>query len=109
MYKVNLTTRGQQFEFISSPDQSPLQAARNEFIPFPSGCRRGGCGMCKVKVMSGEYEQKLVRSHEALSDQDLENRFALACCMTIKSDLDLITIEDYEKYMQKEILEKTTK
>jgi uncharacterized protein GlcG (DUF336 family) len=54
--------------------------------------------MCKVKVLNGEYEQELVRSKEALSDEELENGFALGCCMTLKSDLDLITIEDYEKY-----------
>ena len=65
----------------------------------------GGCGMCKVKVLSGEYDQELVRSQDALSDEDLENRFALACCMTPKSDLDLITIEDYEKQLQKVSLE----
>ena len=45
----------------------------------------------------GEYAQELVRSHDALSDEELENGFALACCMTPKSDLEIITIEDYEK------------
>ena len=33
--------------------------------------------MCKVKVLSGEYDQELVRSHDALSDEELENGFAL--------------------------------
>lgn len=98
MFKVTLKARGKQFEYNSAPDQTPLQAARNEFIPFPVGCRRGGCGMCKVKVLNGEYEQELVRSKEALSDEELENGFALGCCMTLKSDLDLISIEDYENY-----------
>jgi ferredoxin len=102
MYKVTLKARGKQFEYNTAPDQSPLQAARNEFIPFPVGCRRGGCGMCKVKVLNGDYEQELVRSHEALSNEELENNFALGCCMTPKSDLDLITIEDYENSIQKD-------
>jgi uncharacterized protein GlcG (DUF336 family) len=57
--------------------------------------------MCKVKVLNGDYEQELVRSQEALSDEELENSFALGCCMTPKSDLDLITIEDYESAIQK--------
>ncbi|MBT2653741.1 2Fe-2S iron-sulfur cluster binding domain-containing protein [Bacillus sp. ISL-18] len=100
MYKVTLNARGQQFEYNTLPDQSPLQAARNEFIPFPTGCRRGGCGLCKVKVLSGEYKQELIRSHEALPDEDLENAFALACCMTLKSDVELVTMEDYQKSMQ---------
>ena len=40
-----------------------------------------------------------------LSDEELENGFALACCMTPKSDLELITIEDYEKQLKKASLE----
>ena len=76
---------------------TPLRAARNQFIPIPTGCQVGGCGMCKVKVLDGEYDQEVIRSHDALSDEDLENGYALACCMTAKSDLEIITVEDYEK------------
>ena len=101
MYKITLDARNQKFEYSCGPDQTPLRAARDEFIPFPTGCQRGGCGMCKVKVVSGEYNQELVRSHDALSDEDLENGFALACCMTPKSDIEMITLEDYEKQLQK--------
>ncbi|MEC1721565.1 2Fe-2S iron-sulfur cluster-binding protein [Schinkia azotoformans] len=97
MYKVSLKARSQEYEYQCGPDQTPLKAARNNFIPFPTGCQRGGCGMCKVKVLDGEYEHDLVRSHEYLPDEELNNRFALACCMTPKSNLEIITIEDYEK------------
>ena len=105
MVKVTLNARGQKFEYDCAPDTTPLRAARDLFIPIPTGCQRGGCGMCKVKVQSGEYEQELVRSHDALSDEELNNGFALACCMTAKSDLDLITMEDYEKQVEKMNLE----
>ena len=53
--------------------------------------------MCKVKVLNGDYDQKLVRSQDALSDEELANSYALACCMTAKSDLELITVEDEKK------------
>ena len=45
--------------------------------------------MCKVKVLNGEYDQELVRSQDALSDEELANGYALACCMTAKSDLEI--------------------
>ena len=96
MNKVTLKARGQQFEYQCAPNVTPLRAARDQFIPIPTGCR-GGCGMCKVKVVSGEYDQEIVRSHDALSNEDLANGFALACCMMPKSDIEIITIEDYEK------------
>ncbi|AGK53615.1 ferredoxin [Bacillus sp. 1NLA3E] len=106
MFKVKLKARNQQFEYICGPNQTPLRAARNEFIPIPTGCQRGGCGMCKVKVLDGEYMQELVRSQEALSDKELENGFALACWMKAKSNLELITAEDYENLLKKTSLEK---
>src|SRR4051795_2939239 len=97
MYKVTLKARGQQFEVSCPPNVTLLRAARDQFIPIPTGCQQGGCAMCKIKVLDGQYAQELVRSHEALSDEELENGYALACCMTLKSDLDIITVEDYEK------------
>ena len=97
MYTVSLKARNQEFEYQCSSGQTPLRAARDQFIPFPTGCQRGGCGMCKVKVLEGEYEHETIRSHEYLTDEELKNNFALACCMTPKSNLNLITIEDYEK------------
>jgi ferredoxin len=97
MYKVTLKARGQQFEYSCPPNVTPLRSARDQFIPIPTGCQRGGCGMCKVKVLHGEYDQELVRSHEALSNEELENGYALACCMIPKGNLDMITVEDYEK------------
>ncbi|MCQ6274915.1 2Fe-2S iron-sulfur cluster binding domain-containing protein [Bacillus sp. V3B] len=97
MYKVTLKARGQQFDYSCPPNVTPLRAARDQFIPIPTGCQRGGCGVCKVKVLHGEYDQELVRSHDALSDEELANDYVLACCMTAKSDLEIITVEDYEK------------
>ncbi|WP_338448716.1 2Fe-2S iron-sulfur cluster-binding protein [Niallia oryzisoli] len=100
MNKITLKARGQQFEYSCASDVTPLRAARDQFIPIPTGCIRGGCGMCKVKVLDGDYEQEIIRSHDALSDEELANGFALACCMTAKSDLEIIAVEDYEKAQQ---------
>lgn len=100
MYKITLKARKQTFEYDCRPDVTPLQAAREQFIPFPTGCQRGGCGMCKVKVLSGDYEQDVIRNHDYLSDEEMANGFALACLMKAKSDLEIITIEDYEAQLQ---------
>jgi len=100
MNKITLKARGQQFEYSCAAEVTPLRAARDQFIPIPTGCIRGGCGMCKVKVLDGQYEQEVIRSHDALSDEEVANGYALACCMTAKSDLEIITVEDYEKVQQ---------
>lgn len=105
MNNIKLHARGQQFEYNCAPNMTPLQAARNQFIPIPTGCKRGGCGMCKVKVLDGKYDQDIIRNHEYLSDEELNNGFALACCMTAKSDLEIIAIEDYQNQLNKAKME----
>lgn len=105
MNKVILHARGQKFEYNCPSNLSPVQAARNQFIPIPSGCIRGGCGMCKVKVTKGDYEQNPIRNHDYLSDEEMNNGYALACLMTAKSDLEMYTAEDYEALVNNEKLE----
>ena len=62
--------------------------------------------MCKVKVLNGDYNQELVRSQDALSDEELANSYALACCMTANSDLEMITVEDEKKQQNESNLAK---
>ena len=40
MNKVTLKARGQQFEYYCASDVTPLRAARDLFIPIPTGCQR---------------------------------------------------------------------
>lgn len=42
------------------------------------GCRAGGCGMCKVRVLCGEYTAgKMSRAH--VSEAEERDGFVLAC------------------------------
>jgi ferredoxin len=55
---------------------------------LPVGCRRGGCGICRVRVLSGEYRSDLMsRSH--VSAEDEAAGVVLACCIYPLSDLSL--------------------
>nr|WP_275941904.1 2Fe-2S iron-sulfur cluster-binding protein [Pseudomonas lactis] len=50
------------------------------------GCRGGGCGLCKIKVLQGEYQTKrMSRAH--ISEEEQALGFALACRLTPLSDL----------------------
>ena len=40
MYKVTLKARKQQFEYYCAPNVTPLRAARDLFIPIPTGCQQ---------------------------------------------------------------------
>ncbi|WP_019529168.1 2Fe-2S iron-sulfur cluster binding domain-containing protein [Dasania marina] len=56
------------------------------------GCRCGGCGLCKIRIISGNYACKSM-SKTQINEQDSHAGLALACRvipssdMTIESDL----------------------
>lgn len=53
---------------------------------IPIGCRGGGCGVCKVQVLAGEYETgKMSRCH--VSEQDEAQGIVLACRIVPRGDL----------------------
>lgn len=45
---------------------------------IPVGCRGGGCGVCKVRVIAGSY-RALKMSIAHVSDDDRANNVVLAC------------------------------
>ena len=50
------------------------------------GCRKGGCGMCKVRVLTGVYQTlKMSRAH--VTEQEEQQGFALACRTQVGGDL----------------------
>ncbi|PCI54634.1 MAG: ferredoxin [Alphaproteobacteria bacterium] len=56
------------------------------------GCRGGGCGVCKVRVISGAY----TISKMAVGKVTKEERklgYALACCLYTRGDLKIRLIQ----------------
>ena len=55
---------------------------------IPIGCRGGGCGTCRVRVLSGTYRtRKMSRAH--VSEADERAGIVLACRLIPESDLVL--------------------
>ena len=55
---------------------------------LPVGCRRGGCGICRVSVLSGAYDSGPM-SRACVSAEDEAAGVVLACCIYPRSDLSL--------------------
>lgn len=52
------------------------------------GCRGGGCGLCKVRVLEGQYSTgRMSRRH--VTEQEQADGYALACRLLPESDLVL--------------------
>lgn len=52
-----------------------------------NGCRGGGCGICKVKILAGDYERKKVSS-SVISEEEIKRGYYLACKLYPKSDIE---------------------
>ncbi|GAA0692047.1 hypothetical protein GCM10009104_18860 [Marinobacterium maritimum] len=73
--------------FRASPDVSVLVAmerAGQQLIPV--GCRGGGCGKCRIRVLQGNYFSKRM-SRAWISPQQEAEGTVLACRVFARSDL----------------------
>ncbi|MCF8155701.1 MAG: 2Fe-2S iron-sulfur cluster binding domain-containing protein [Rhodoferax sp.] len=63
---------------------------------IPAGCRGGGCGVCKVQVLSGSYTKR-VMSREHVSEQEESKGCVLACRVRPTSAIALRVIGKMKK------------
>ncbi len=61
-----------------APRETLLQAALRQGVPFPHGCRVGGCASCRCRLVEGKVRE-LTETAYLLSDQELDRGFILAC------------------------------
>ena len=82
-----MTPAGEGQPFACKPGQSLLTAmimAGRTTIKV--GCRNGGCGVCRVRVLAGSYaSEKMTRSR--ISEADEAAGIVLACRIMPGSDL----------------------
>lgn len=58
---------------------------------IPSGCRGGGCGVCKIEILNGTFEAEIM-SRDHVSAEDLAKGRVLACRIRPKSALHVKVI-----------------
>ena len=84
-FKVVIEETGESFR--CSPQESLLVGMeRLGKKGIPVGCRGGGCGVCKVEIIDGTY-QKRVMSRDYVSVEDEAAGRVLACRIKPTSDL----------------------
>ena len=87
---VKVEGTGQQF--ACGEDQHLLQGMRSFRIgvpvleAIPVGCRGGGCGICRIRILEGDYEaKKMSRKH--IPERDQAQGVVLACRVYPRSEL----------------------
>ena len=77
-------------------DLTLLEAALERGVPYPHGCRSGNCGACKSRLYAGSVEMKPY-SDFALTDEEKESGFVLACRSLPQENLEVAWLNDDEE------------
>ncbi len=86
-YTVNI--KGSAISFKCRSDQSVLGAQIEAgFAEITVGCRGGGCGVCRVQILSGAYVSGRM-SQAQVSSADADAGIALACKVFPRENLYL--------------------
>ena len=64
---------------------------------IPVGCDNGGCGVCKVRVLSGEVKHIGPVSRAHVSEAEQAQGCTLACRAMPQTDLELVVMGSFEK------------
>ncbi|MGH8447186.1 MAG: 2Fe-2S iron-sulfur cluster-binding protein [Solimonas sp.] len=82
-HKVYLADRPQSFSVDG--DDTLLAAGLRHGLALPFGCQSGGCGSCRVRLLSGEIDYPF--PPPALSPAEREAGYILMCLARARSDL----------------------
>ena len=63
---------------------------------IPVGCRQGGCGVCKVQILEGQYSKR-VMSRAHISAEDEAGGCVLSCRIKPTSDLRVSVVGSMKK------------
>jgi len=104
VFQIMIFETGESFS--CSSEQSVLAGmVRLGRRGIPVGCRGGACGVCKVEVMSGDIERKVMsRSH--VSEEDEKACRVLACRILPGSDLVVRVLGGMKRAVNKQEFKK---
>ncbi len=82
-----ITIKGDPTPYYCRPEQKLLLALESTGQKsIRVGCRQGGCGACRIKVLSGQYRtEKMSVAH--VTEEERKQGFALCCRLLPVSDL----------------------
>lgn len=89
-HRITIDDNGEVYP--CSEAETPLVAmARSGRRGIPLGCRGGGCGVCKVAVLAGDFSRRAMSRSHVSADEEREG-VVLACCIYPAADLRLKVI-----------------
>ena len=94
-YQVTIAETGETYRCLESRTLlEGMEALGKKGIPV--GCRQGGCGVCKVQVLEGQYTKR-VMSRAHVSAEEEASGCVLSCRIKPTSDLRLHVVGAMKK------------
>ncbi|MGZ3418828.1 MAG: 2Fe-2S iron-sulfur cluster-binding protein [Polyangiales bacterium] len=88
--QVTVSLRGGQRQLVVTPDQTILESALQAGLSMPFSCGMGGCGACKVKLVSGDVSSD---EPNCLTSEERERGYVLTCVSRACSKVELAVEE----------------
>ena len=89
MQRFEISFEGQAQRFGAAADRTLLASLVAEGVTALSvGCRSGGCGICRIKVVEGDY-RSMTMNRARISCEDEGQGIVLACRIIPASDLHI--------------------
>ena len=76
------------------PGETVLDGLRRHGYSHRHGCRRGGCGQCKVDVLTGDVGYDVAVSQATLPDEERAAGAALSCRAVVRAGPVTIALRD---------------
>jgi ferredoxin len=88
MKKYRITVLGMVKSFPCSEDEAVLRAMIHAgFGPIRHGCCGGGCGVCRMRIVSGEWNAFKPMSRAHVSADEEKQGIVLLCCVKPRGDM----------------------
>lgn len=73
----------------STEETTILKAAKEQNVKIKSLCKRGICGLCKVKVIEGNVSKMEDKEAKKLGSENVSNGYRLACKTTFLGEVKI--------------------
>jgi len=93
--EFTVTIKGHDSPITVEMGRTILDSGIEQGAPFAYSCRSGNCGTCKCRLLSGDVEMSPY-SEFALSDQEKDQGYILACRAVPWEDCEIELLEDDE-------------
>lgn len=89
-HKLALTFEGaDRIDIVCRDDEDVVTAAFRQGYLLLTECREGSCATCRGFLVDGEYDELLPHSPHALTEQEEDEGYILACRLRPRSDLEI--------------------